>query len=283
MSIFEGFRVRWTEHAISEHPARTRIALHLRRRPRDSVSTAQLGADARSAREAVLGPARHTFHDIVELDHQGNRLKLGPIRAVWDAARSTRNLPPVTDLDLLIRNMPLPWPRRRARNAAPEPLIRIEELGLVRQSDLLELADAMESFRLTRKKVMDFRLKLTITPMLPCVNGRCNLFYLPTMSVRFLRVLTPGDWTLHLERDAAGVPCPYNVMVDLAPLATDVDAHSLVTGRYPQENGIELGRREYPQLRTEQDCRHVKIMLYGSTVVRMLDGEYLPHAGFMFL
>jgi hypothetical protein len=88
---------------------------------------------------------------------------------------------------------------------------------------------------------------------------------------------------LHLERDAAGVPCPFNVMVDLAPLATHADAHSLLTGRCPQENGIALNRRHYPTLRNEQDCRRVKIELYGTTVARVHDFDYRAGAGFMFI
>jgi hypothetical protein len=138
------------------------------------------------------------------------------------------------------------------------------------------LAEAEEIYQLTR-----FRFRLTCAPMLPCEDGLCDLRVMPAMSVRFVRVLTPGDWTLYLERDAGGVPCPYNVMVDLAPLATNEDATSLLTGRCPKDNGISFHMREHPVLRGRLDCHHVTMQLFGTTVATVVDCE-IPLAGFLF-
>jgi hypothetical protein len=221
--------------------------------------------------EQVLGPARHTFNDVAVFDNRRNRLVLGPIRAILDAARATRNLPPLSRLDLIIRE------NQRRRLGLPieydgvEAFAQNKGMEIERQSDPFELADAMRNLQLMWKKLMRFRFKLTCAPTLPCKDGCCDLRFLPVLSVRFVRVMTPGNWTLFLDRDAAGVPCPYNVMVDLAPLATKVDAQSIFTGCYPQENGISFHKREHPALRGRQDCHHVNVLLYGTAVVSVYD------------
>ena len=233
----------------------------------------------------LLGPATHTV-DFATLKLFVDSWPLytpSSIRAMLNVARATRGLPPLSDLDLLIRKNRLPQPHLLKDAAGPETLARNLDLELERLADPLEFAEAMESFWLTRGKRIQFRFKATVAAKLPYEDGRCELRGIRVvMSVRFVRVMTPGSWTLHPDHDAAGIACPYNEMVDLAPLATDEDARYLLTGRCPQENGIDLlmsWRR--PVLRGTRDCRHVNMLLYGTTVMATYDGV-IPVAGFVF-
>jgi hypothetical protein len=223
--------------------------------------------------DAVLGPATHSF-DIAELERCSDgtnspRLKLGPIYTILDAARATRGLEPLSDFECLVRRIP-----RDNGRCVVDASTRAN--AMLENNNENTLAEAEEIYQLTR-----FRFRLTCAPMLPCEDGLCDLRVMPAMSVRFVRVLTPGDWTLYLERDAGGVPCPYNVMVDLAPLATNEDATSLLTGRCPKDNGISFHMREHPVLRGRLDCRRVTMQLFGTTVATVVDCE-IPLAGLLF-